>query len=453
MKTRFLIFSLLTIPTWAVAEVPYPIKDNKDVQEDLEYLDQAVLNISKPVQGSGGTDLRWNGGPAALSPALGRNSLGLGGLATKDNVHLWDLTFLPALEPAVTTSTNSLASGISGLLISTGMLAGRINALATTYLALDGSNEMTGELTVRNKATIATSVDSAIFYGRKGVFSNDPAMPYANSAIPLWVATVSSDGPVALFVSTSPLVNAGYITITRSPSKYSQFGLDLGALSSPNVAFMSFDNDISSGAIVIAPGNYVGIYTQMPPIVPLDIGGSMRYADGSQGAGKLLVSDANGIASWQTPYSTANWDSAYTDTYNATNTPTPGAIVRRDILGNFSAGEVTVSTMVITGGAGTGKVLASDSYGNTTWHNLTFDIQIATGSIYNSDSHISEKSTIAVCMNGYVVTGGGVSGAIDSSYEQAFVHLNPVNKNAFECQINVPPYTTMICYAICAKIY
>lgn len=37
----------------------------------------------------------------------------------------------------------------------------------------------------------------------------------------------------------------------------------------------------------------------------MDITGSIKITDGSQGAGKILTSDANGLASWQTASSGA----------------------------------------------------------------------------------------------------------------------------------------------------
>lgn len=44
-------------------------------------------------------------------------------------------------------------------------------------------------------------------------------------------------------------------------------------------------------------GGHVGIGTSNP-IAKLDVAGNVRIADGTQGAGKLLKSDANGLASW-----------------------------------------------------------------------------------------------------------------------------------------------------------
>lgn len=47
-------------------------------------------------------------------------------------------------------------------------------------------------------------------------------------------------------------------------------------------------------------GGYVGIGTSTP-VAKLDVAGNVKIADGTQGAGKVLTSDADGIASWVTP--------------------------------------------------------------------------------------------------------------------------------------------------------
>jgi len=43
----------------------------------------------------------------------------------------------------------------------------------------------------------------------------------------------------------------------------------------------------------------VGIGTNSPS-AKLDISGNIKIADGTQGAGKVLTSDSNGLATWQT---------------------------------------------------------------------------------------------------------------------------------------------------------
>ncbi|SIQ97567.1 TNF(Tumour Necrosis Factor) family protein, partial [Chryseobacterium sp. RU37D] len=42
------------------------------------------------------------------------------------------------------------------------------------------------------------------------------------------------------------------------------------------------------------------------PAANLDVAGNVKIADGTQGTGKVLTSDANGLASWKTPPITSN---------------------------------------------------------------------------------------------------------------------------------------------------
>lgn len=70
------------------------------------------------------------------------------------------------------------------------------------------------------------------------------------------------------------------------------------ANSSDNHAFFAGNGASASNELmrITGTGN-VGIGTQTPT-TKLDIAGNIKIADGTQGAGKLLKSDANGVASW-----------------------------------------------------------------------------------------------------------------------------------------------------------
>ena len=54
-----------------------------------------------------------------------------------------------------------------------------------------------------------------------------------------------------------------------------------------------------SGAIYIKPSYKLGVANKVPQAT-LDINGNILIKDGTQGAGKILKSDSNGLASWQT---------------------------------------------------------------------------------------------------------------------------------------------------------
>jgi|GEM_PF-532240 len=61
-----------------------------------------------------------------------------------------------------------------------------------------------------------------------------------------------------------------------------------------------FSPAVQRNAITVLRNGNTGIGV-LNPIAKLDIAGNIKIADGTQGAGKVLTSDANGVASWQTP--------------------------------------------------------------------------------------------------------------------------------------------------------
>lgn len=122
----------------------------------------------------------------------------------------------------------------------------------------------------------------------------------------------------------------------------------------------------------------IGVAT---PTARLDILGNIKIADGTQGLGKVLTSDANGLATWQTPaagisgsgaagyltlWSSANSLSANTNLYwdNTNNRLGLGnnlPVASLDIAGNIK---------IADGTQGNGKVLTSDANGIASWQNV-----------------------------------------------------------------------------------
>lgn len=74
-----------------------------------------------------------------------------------------------------------------------------------------------------------------------------------------------------------------------------------GNLAFRDMGFDNLNNGMSSDAMVIQFGTgNIGIGTTNPG-AKLEINGLLKITDGSQGTGKVLTSDANGLSSWVTP--------------------------------------------------------------------------------------------------------------------------------------------------------
>ncbi len=115
---------------------------------------------------------------------------------------------------------------------------------------------------------------------------------------------------------------------------------------------------------ILTNGN-VGI-GNTDPSAKLHIVGDFKLVDGTQGAGKILTSDANGKASWQNiPVTTTTWSSNGNNLYNSsagnvgigTNTPS----TKLHIAGDFK---------LVDGTQGAGKILTSDANGKASWQNI-----------------------------------------------------------------------------------
>ncbi len=84
-----------------------------------------------------------------------------------------------------------------------------------------------------------------------------------------------------------------------------QEGIDIGKMGSPSYAgwIQSGIGGIFADPLSLQPlGGNVGIgYGATDPDATLHVNGTIKVADGTQGEGKILTSDATGLASWQPP--------------------------------------------------------------------------------------------------------------------------------------------------------
>ena len=74
----------------------------------------------------------------------------------------------------------------------------------------------------------------------------------------------------------------------------------------------------ATGSVVLGTTGNVGIGTATPT-EKLELIGKMKVVDGSQGTGKVLTSDANGVATWKDPEQTLPIGSVMS--FNGTSCP------------------------------------------------------------------------------------------------------------------------------------
>ena len=96
------------------------------------------------------------------------------------------------------------------------------------------------------------------------------------------------------------------LTGNRNANALSQIGTTNGVA-------LRFATKNTSWLLLDSLGNF-GVRTQTPKY-PLDVSGKLRLIDGSQGVGKVLTSDSNGVATWLTPASNP-WMASGNNLYN-----------------------------------------------------------------------------------------------------------------------------------------
>ncbi len=154
----------------------------------------------------------------------------------------------------------------------------------------------------------STVFNTALDSGKVGIGTSSPATK---------VSIVGSGG---LKVSTkgNSKLSADWIAGNFGGADTSVYGrVVLGSIAGTptigghNTALTAWNNlSINPG------GGNVGVGTSTP-IAKLDIAGNVKITDGTQGVGKVLTSDANGLASWQPLTASTGWVIAGNNIYNS----------------------------------------------------------------------------------------------------------------------------------------
>ncbi|TND07921.1 MAG: HepHag family protein [Bacteroidetes bacterium] len=203
------------------------------------------------------------------------------------------------------------------------------------------------------------------------------------------------------------LVNGAYMYkyIETSETSYDYVDDSVFTVSTPPETTTAYINKLAAeGASWIMGGN-VGVGTTIPQ-AKLDVHGSIKITDGSEGPGKILTSDEKGNATWTflpTLGQTLKHDGIGWQTEQAQNQGQKvrenGYVIYSGSAGiSYFGGNVGIGTStpqakldvngpikITDGTEGAGKILASDAAGAASWQNL---VTVPVGAIVAWHPHI-----------------------------------------------------------------
>jgi hypothetical protein len=222
--------------------------------------------------------------------------------------------------------------------------------------------------------TNATATDGQFAPLFASAFGSAPSAPNLNFRAQTPLANDVGDVAMSRFdayllgtselVATRPLVqftNRGNIRVSIGPN---------GSIYSGALPNSSVNNTPAAQLHVICSGTTPASFTAKfqnntsNDIFAIRNDNKIIYTDGTQGAGKVLTSDANGVASWQaiaggnSQWTTAGNDIHYTTGNVGIGTSTPDAKLH-----------VAGSVKIVDGNQALGKVLTSDANGVASWQN------------------------------------------------------------------------------------
>jgi len=242
------------------------------------------------------------------------------------------------------------------------------------------------------------------------------AMGYHSEANGIGSAAIGGETTAGGYYSTA----MGYSTTADAYSSVAvgQYNVGGGTPGSWDLADPVFEIGIGTSAIdkanaltVLKNGN-VGIDVSDPG-AKLEVNGEVKITGGSPGVGKVLTSDASGLASWQTPAASGGWTSGTGVVYTTTSTDKVGigTSTPEFKLSLDDGGGTNDAGIISKGTFGSGNTLStSGAESRLIWYpkKAAFRAGFA-GSVSWDDGNIGEYST---AIGAYTTASGGASMAM-----------------------------------------
>ncbi|NOS91569.1 MAG: hypothetical protein HOP30_06580, partial [Cyclobacteriaceae bacterium] len=288
---------------------------------------------------SSGTLAIANGGTGATTSPAARTALGLGTLSTLSAVTSSEITdgtivdadingtaningakINPAFGAQAVSTTSTLTTGSAGQFVvdATGNIT-KINNITTSFPATQGTansvltNDGAGNLTWATGSGWSLSGNSGTTPGTNFIGTTDAqdlvfktnSTEYARltSSGSFAIGTITPIAGSALDVTNSSSQVTAYIRSSSAAMRFVNFGSNfiqsgLNTSSGSQADLHFTDMNASNYWMTIKTGGNIGIGTQTPA-AKLDIAGNIKITDGTEGLGKVLTSDATGLATWQ----------------------------------------------------------------------------------------------------------------------------------------------------------